>query len=224
MPRRSRSVNVGSLRGRDGEVVNMAVEGRSDFCCFQETRWRREGARKMGAYKLFWMGCKKEIHGVGMLVADRWIEKVLDVMRASERLMVVRVIVGRSVLNLISVYAPQAGRSMEDKEEFLAMLGEVVSGIDSGESLLICGDLNGHVGSEVDGFESVHGGIGFGKRNVEGEMILETADALKLAILNTWKERKLFTYENGECRTVVDYILSRKSERKMVRDVRVVKM
>ena len=33
------------------------------------------------------------------------------------------------------------------------MLGEVVSGIDSGKRLLICGDLNGHVGSEIDGFE-----------------------------------------------------------------------
>ena len=138
---------------------------------------------------------------------------MLDVKRVSERLMVVRVIVGRSVLNLISVYAPQAGWSREVKEEFLTMLGEVVSRIDSSEKLLICGDLNGHVGSEIDGFEGVHGGFGFGKRNVEGEMILETADALNLAVLNTWfkkKEKRLFTYENGECRTVVDYILSRK--------------
>ena len=103
----------------------MAVKGHLDFCCLQETRWRGEGTRKMGAYKLFWMGCEKGIHGVGMLVADRWIEKVLDVKRVSERLMVVRVIVDRSVLNLISVYAPQAGWSREVKEEFLAMLGEV---------------------------------------------------------------------------------------------------
>ena len=34
------SVNVGSLRGRNGKVVNMAVEGRLDFCCLQETIWR----------------------------------------------------------------------------------------------------------------------------------------------------------------------------------------
>ena len=227
IPLRIGSVNVGSLRGRDGEVVNMAVVGQMDFCCLQETRWRGEGARRLGAYKLFWMGCEKGIHGVGVLVADRWIEKVLDVKRVSERLMVVRVIVGRSVLNLVSVYAPQMGRSRVEKEEFLVMLREVVSGIDSDERMLICGDLNGHVGSEIDGFESVHGGFGFGKRNVEGEMILETADALDLAVLNTWfrkNEERLFTYENGECRTVVDYILSRKSERKMVRDVKVVRV
>ena len=57
-------------------------------------------------------------------------------------------------------------------------------------------------------------------------MILETADALNLAVLNIWfkKERRLFTYENGKCRTVIDYILSRKSERKVVRDVKVVKV
>ena len=82
---------------------------------------------------------------------------------------------------------------------------------------------------------------------MEGEMILETADALNLAILNTWfdkrrrgeknelnlailntwfkkKERRMFTYESRECRTVVDYILSRKSERKRIRDVKVVKL
>ena len=47
---------------------------------------------------------------------------------------------------------------------------------------------------------NVHGGCGFGKRDVEGEMILETTDALNLTVLNTWfkKERRLFTYENGK--------------------------
>ena len=73
----------------------------------------------------------------------------------------------------------------------------------------------------------MHDGFGFGKRNVEGEMILEFADALNLAVLNTWFKKRasrLFTYESGECRTVVDYILSRKSERKIIRDVMLVKI
>ena len=38
------------------------------------------------------------------------------------------------------------------------------------------------------------------------------------------KEKRLFLYENGKCRTVVDYILFRKSERKMVKDVKVVRV
>ena len=73
--------------------------------------------RLLGKYKFLWMGCSKGIHGVGLFVADRWIENVLEVKLGSERLMVVRVIVGRTVLNLISAYVSQAGRNMREKEE-----------------------------------------------------------------------------------------------------------
>ena len=38
----------------------------------------------MGEYKFFWMGCAKGIHGVGLLVADRWIDKVLEVKRVTD--------------------------------------------------------------------------------------------------------------------------------------------
>ena len=34
-----------------------------DFCCLQETGWKGEGARKLGEYKFFWMGCSRGIHG-----------------------------------------------------------------------------------------------------------------------------------------------------------------
>ena len=48
---------------------------------------------------------------------------------------------------------------MTEKEEFLTLLGKIVSEIDDGEKLLIGGDLNGHVGAGVEGFEGVHGGV-----------------------------------------------------------------
>ena len=141
--------------------------------------------------------------------------------------MVLRVVVGRSVVNLVSVYAPQSGRGKEEKEEFFTVLGKILSDIDAGESLLICGDMNmnGHVGADVDNFEGVRGGYGFGKRNVDGEMLLEFADALDFAIVNTRfkKEvRKMITYETKACKTIIDFFLIRKSERKLVRDVKVV--
>ena len=139
--------------------------------------------------------------------------------------MVLRVVVGRSVVNLVSVYAPQSGRVKEGKEEFFTVLGKILSDIDVGERLLICGDMNGHVGAEVDGFEGVHGGYGFGRRNVDGEMLLEFADALDFAIVNTWFKKevgKMITYETKACKTVIDFFLIRKNERKLVRDVKVV--
>src|SRR5271163_4445121 len=220
------SVNVGSLTGRSGEVADMCERRCLDFCCLQETRWKGGSAKLLGKNKIFWTGCKEGTAGVGVVVAEKWVESVIEVRRISERLMVLRVIVGKAVLNLISAYAPQVGRAMEDKEEFFVSLGRLVSDVGVGERVIIGSDLNGHVGADVDGFEGVHGGHGFGARNVEGEMVLEYADALDLVVVNTWFEKdegKLVTYESGGSRTVMDYILTRRSERKLVRNVSVIR-
>ena len=40
------------------------------------------------------------------------------------------------------------------------------------------GDMNGHVGKEADGYHGVHGGNGFGSRNMEGELLLKFACAM----------------------------------------------
>jgi len=54
---------------------------------------------------------------------------------------------------------------------------------------------------------------------------LEFADAMDLAIANTWfkkADQKLVTFKSGEGRTVVDYILVRKADRKLVKNVTVI--
>ena len=116
------------------------------------------------------------------------------------------------------------GEARKKKRNSSTVLGKILSDIDVGERLLICGDMNGHVGAEVDGFEGVHGGYGFDRRNVDGEMLLEFADALDFAVVNTWfKEvRKMITYETKACKTVIGFFLIRTSERKLVRDVKLV--
>ena len=118
------SVNVGTMSGRSVEVAEMAGRRRLDFCCVQETRWKGGSARMLEgegfSYKFYWMGCEEGVGGVGVLVAERWIEKVIEVRRVNERILVVRLMIGNSIVNLISVYAPQVGRSIEDKEEFYA--------------------------------------------------------------------------------------------------------
>jgi exonuclease III len=151
------------MTSRSEEVADIAARRRLDFCCLQETRWKGGSARMLegrgGArFKFFWSGSESGSAGVGMLIADRWIESVLEVRRVSERLLVVRIVVGSSVLNLVCAYAPQAGRPMEEKEEFLLLFGKTVSGLSGNERVIICGDFNCHVGSEAEGYEGVHMG------------------------------------------------------------------
>ena len=68
------SANVGTMRGREGEVVEMVGRRRLNFCCLQETRWRGGSARKLGGYKFYWQGCEEGTAGVGMLVKEEWVE------------------------------------------------------------------------------------------------------------------------------------------------------
>src|SRR5437867_1166321 len=81
------SLNVGTMSGRDGELADMAYRRGLYFCCFQETRWRGEANKWMGVegrrYKFFWKGCKEGSAGVGMLVAEKWVENVLEVKKLS---------------------------------------------------------------------------------------------------------------------------------------------
>ena len=83
----------------------------------------------------------------------------------------------------------------------------------------MCGDFNGHVGKEIVGYEGVYGGKGFGKRKLEGEMLLEFADAHQLSVMNTWFEKsdgKKISYDSGGNQTVVDYVLVGMRERSTV--------
>ena len=52
------------MRGREGEVVDIAKRRDLDFCCLQESRWKRGGARVMGEYKYFLFGVKDGAGGL----------------------------------------------------------------------------------------------------------------------------------------------------------------
>jgi hypothetical protein len=131
----------------------------------------------------------------------------------NERLMAIKMAWGRKLLNVVSTYAPQMGKTTEEKDKFWWDLMELVASMGKGEEVIIGGDLNGHVGELADGYEEAHGGFGFGKRNEEGERILEFCEAMEMKVVNTWdrkEERKRVTFESGEIRSMIDYILVRR--------------
>ena len=78
-----------------------------------------------------------------------------------------------------------------------------------GELLVVCGDLNGHVGKESGGFEEVHRGYGYGNRNRERRSILEMAQQRELVVVQK-KEEHLITFSSGDRCRQIDYILVNK--------------
>ena len=117
--------NVGTMRGRSGEVVETIARKNIDLCCVQEVRWRGASTRfikgKDSRYKFFWIGNAKGTGGVGILLAEKWVENVHDIKRISDRIMLIKLLIGNTVLNVLSVYAPHS--SLDDSIKDSAVSG-----------------------------------------------------------------------------------------------------
>ena len=148
------------MRGRSNEVVEVMSRRKADICGLQEVRWRGASARlvegKGSRYKMFWEGNYKGMGGVAILLAEKWVDAISDVKRVSDRIMLIKLVVGKSIVTVISFYAPQAGLDSA-KDLFCENLQRTLTKISSSEIIFICGDFNGHIGKSADRYEGVHG-------------------------------------------------------------------
>ena len=68
-------VNVGTLRGRSGEILEMLEHNSVDICSLQETRFQgkiRMICGKAAECKLQWIRNEKGFVGVGIFLAKKW--------------------------------------------------------------------------------------------------------------------------------------------------------
>ena len=132
---------------------------------------------------------------------------------------------GKLIINIFSVYTPQTGLSVGEKDLFYNALLSNISTVSLDEHLLVCGDFNGNVGKAPEDFNGVHGGCGFDSCNANGIRILDLCAAANLAITNTYfmkPDSHLVTYRSGNSCTQLDYILTRFSDLKQVQNVKVI--
>ena len=101
----------------------------------------------------------------------------------------------------------------------------MVADVPASEQLFVCGDWNGHIGTERAGYEDIHGGHAIGRHNDEGERLLEFANANDLVVGNSVFEKQpkyLVTYQSGDVNTQIDFLLYRRSFRRHVTNVKVI--
>ena len=188
------TLNVNTLRGRVCEVVETLSHRKVDVCCIQETRYCGGNCHTIKSkdtrFKLYWSGNDKGTAGLVVFVAEEWIEKVFEVQRVSDRIILVKLIVGQRVVTFLSVYAPQSGLSDEVKDLFFDQMHAVTTRIPASEFLIPCGDWNSHVGHAGTRYREMHGRMGYGRLepDVEDERILEYALAFDLLLGNTFQE------------------------------------
>ncbi|KAK3558627.1 hypothetical protein QTP86_022061, partial [Hemibagrus guttatus] len=211
------------MTGKGRELADMMERRKVDILCVQETRWKSSKARSIGAgFKLFYYGVDSKRNGVGVVLKEEFVRNVLEVKRVSDRVMSLKLEIEGVMLNVVSGYAPQVGCELEEKERFWSELDEVMESIPTGER---GADFNGHVGEGNTGDEEVMGKFGVKERNLEGQMVVDFAKRMDMAVDNTYfqkREEHRVTYKSGGRSTQVDYILCRRGNLKEISDCKVV--
>ncbi|KAK3556414.1 hypothetical protein QTP70_008096 [Hemibagrus guttatus] len=214
------------MTGKGRELADMMERRKVDILCVQETRWKGSKVRSIGAgFKLFYYGVDSKRNGVGVVLKEEFVRNVLEVKRVSDRVMSLKLEIEGVMLNVVSGYAPQVGCELEEKERFWSELDEVMESIPTGERVVIGADFNGHVGEGNTGDEEVMGKFGVKERNLEGQMVVDFAKRMDMAVVNTYfqkREEHRVTYKSGGRRTQVDYILCRRGNLKEISDCKVV--
>ncbi|KAK3522745.1 hypothetical protein QTP86_032028, partial [Hemibagrus guttatus] len=193
--------------GKGRELADMMERRKVDILCVQETRWKGSKARSIGAgFKLFYYGVDSKRNGVGVVLKEGFVRNVLEVKRVSDRVMSLKLEIEGVMLNVVSGYAPQVGCELEEKERFWSELDEVMESIPTGERVVIGADFNGHVGERNTSDEEVMGKFGVKERNLEGQMVVDFAKRMDMAVVNTYfqkREEHRVTYKSGGRRTQV---------------------
>ena len=208
------TVNVGTMRGRSHEVSLMLARRNADICCVQEVRYKSDSTTTLGVgtqkYKFWYSSNLSGANGVGILMRQELAENVIEVERFCDRIMRIKMVLGRAIYHVFSVYAPQAGRPTVEKDDFREKLEDILAAINDEEGVIIGGDLNCHLGTDNTGYEEVMGLYGYGVQNEDGVALLDVCKNHHLKVANTIFRKapeKLITYKSGGVSTQIDLIL-----------------
>ena len=127
------------------------------LCWVQEIRWKGASARlitrKNSEYKMYWVGNNLGLSGVGILVAGKWIDKIFHVKCINDRLMMIKLLVGKGTITIVSTNALQQELAEDAKDKFYKDLISLSSKVGENEPVIHGGDLIRYVGKDVNGYD-----------------------------------------------------------------------
>lgn len=86
---------------------------------------------------------KNGLDGVGILLAEKWVDKDTDMIRVSDRMIVIKWLVQGIIISVISVYAQQCGLDNSRKDDFYDTLINIARKFEEKEIVIIARYFNG---------------------------------------------------------------------------------
>ena len=124
------TLNVATVTGKGRELAAMMVKRNVDIVCVQETKWKVSKAKNIGdGCKIFYHDEDGRRNGVGVILKEDYIGRVIEAKRVSDRMMYMKLDIEGVMMTVISAYAPRYGCLMEEKDKFWIDLVEVMESI-----------------------------------------------------------------------------------------------
>lgn len=183
--------NVKGLGTKESELEEILKARNVHIAIITETWKKLKGTKDLNHYVMIYSGVpqnKRAQSGVAILVDSKWKSKIEFYTYVDERILTIRLRIGRGHLTIIGVYAP-ANAKKEEIEIFYDTLQKVVQKVNKNDSLIISGDFNARIGNSP--IPDIVGIFGEDVINSKGQELRQFATNNHLKITNTSSESEI---------------------------------
>ena len=139
--------NVRSARNKEEELIREMKRYNLDILGLSETKGRGNSMKVIDGVSYVYAGVTEG--GVGIVVVERWVDYIRSWRCVNERCVMVRLKIEGVGITIVQVYAPTDDKDNDTKEEFYAVLQEVIARAQRRDKVVVMGDFIARVGNNV---------------------------------------------------------------------------